>query len=145
MYVLTRPCDAQEDFTTRATTAGKDLMQKQKFQLTQLVYLLMKIEAQWVMLTSGAFPKFLTIVEEMVEANKDRRLELEEARMKLKGAEEWKIEALCRLQESERRARKMKVQLGLFLESEKRSLNLERNTGKEVCHTTFRNFTKNVL
>ncbi|XP_063942975.1 uncharacterized protein LOC135150543 [Daucus carota subsp. sativus] len=35
-----------EDFTTRATTAGKDLMQKQKFQLTQLVYLLMKIEAQ---------------------------------------------------------------------------------------------------
>ena len=46
MYVLTRPCDAQEDFTTRATTAGKDLMQKQKFQLTQLVYLLKKIEAQ---------------------------------------------------------------------------------------------------
>ncbi|KAL1809831.1 hypothetical protein ACET3Z_026821 [Daucus carota] len=211
----------EEDFTTRATTAGKDLMQKQKFQLTQLVYLLKKIEAQVnssqnevsqnisdhqvsmqkyfekairyvstfyqsgqnyeaflvtiqilkatfsrvhnvlgsvegdvdnmmnklatlmcnpmieyvkglkAEITSGTFPKLLTIVEEMVEANKDRRLELEEARMKLKGAEEWKIEALGRLQESEGRARKMKVQLGLLLESEKRSLNLERNTGKE--------------
>ncbi|KAL8117501.1 uncharacterized protein LOC141660340 [Apium graveolens] len=214
----------EEDFTTRATIARKDLVQKQKNQLTQLVYLLRKIETQVnssqnkvsqnigdhqvsmrkyfekamryistfyqsgqnyeaflvtvqilratfsrvhnvlgsvegdvddlmhklatlmcnpmmeyvkgmkAEITSGTLPRLLTVVEEMVEENKDRRLELEEARMKVKGAEEWKIEALSRLEESEARARKMQLQLGLLLESEKRPLNSERNTGQEfIC------------
>lgn len=222
----------QEDFTSRATIAGKDLMQKQKVQLTQLVYLLRKIETQvnssqnnvsqnisdhqvsvqkyfeeairyiytfyqsgqhykaflvtiqilkatfsrvhnvlWSVeadvddlmhklatlmcnpmmeyvrgmkaeITSGTFPRLLTIVDEMVEANKDRRLELEEARMKVKWAEEWKVEALSRLEESEGRVRKMKLQLGLLLESERRSLNLEQNTGQEVCDAKSGSFMK---
>lgn len=201
--------NSQEDYTTKATTAGKELMQKQRLQLTQLVHLLRKIETEVnssqnnifqtisdhqasmhkffqkaityisavyqsgqshdaflvtlkilkatfghvcdvlgsveggvddlmhelaqlmcnpmveyikglkAEITTGTCPRLLAIVEEMGGAIKDGRLELEEARMKARGAEERKVEAVSRLEESEERVRKMQMQIGFFLEAKK--------------------------
>lgn len=70
-------------------------------------------------ITIGTCPRLLAIVEEMGGVIKDGRLELEEARMKVRGAEARKVEALSKLKESEERIRKMKTQLGFFLEAQK--------------------------
>uniref|UniRef100_A0A5B7BBA1 Myb-like domain-containing protein n=1 Tax=Davidia involucrata TaxID=16924 RepID=A0A5B7BBA1_DAVIN len=73
-------------------------------------------------MTSGTCPRLLAIVEEMGGAMRDGRLELEEARKKVRIAEEKKLEALNRLKESEERGRRMKEYLGLFLEAKKGSM-----------------------
>ncbi|KAA8540610.1 hypothetical protein F0562_024471 [Nyssa sinensis] len=72
-------------------------------------------------MTSGTCPQLLAIVEEMGGAMRSGRLELEEARKKVRIEEERKLEALSRLKESEERGRTMKEYLGFFLEGKKGS------------------------
>lgn len=55
----------------------------------------------------GTYSRLLAVVEEMVIALKNGRIELEEARMKVRAAEEGKIEALCKLKEAEETVRRM--------------------------------------
>lgn len=72
-------------------------------------------------MTSGTCPRLLGIVEDMGGAMRNGKMELEEARKKVKVAEERNHEALSRLKESEERTRRMKEYLGLFLESKRGS------------------------
>lgn len=199
----------QEDYTAKATMAGKELIQKQRLQLAELIHLLRQIEGQVnssqnnlsqtisdhqvsihkffqrtityvsaihqssqsngaflitlkllkatydhmravlgsvedgvddlmndlaermcnpmvqyvkglkAEMTTGSCPRLLAMVEEMGGAMRDGRLELEEARKKVRVEEARKIEALSKLKESEENVRKMKEHLGFYLEAKK--------------------------
>ncbi|KAL6996828.1 hypothetical protein U1Q18_006957 [Sarracenia purpurea var. burkii] len=67
-------------------------------------------------MTTGTCPRLLGLVEEMRIEMRNGKLELEEARKKVRVAEERKLEALCRLKELEERIRRME-HLGFFLEA----------------------------
>ncbi|XP_062169851.1 uncharacterized protein LOC133875666 isoform X1 [Alnus glutinosa] len=62
-------------------------------------------------LNNGISVRLLAMVKEMERVIRDGRLELEEARNKVRVAEERKFEALSRLTESEERVKKMKEYL----------------------------------
>ncbi|KAK9278659.1 hypothetical protein L1049_028232 [Liquidambar formosana] len=68
-------------------------------------------------MTTGTCSSLLATVEEMAGVMRDVRLELEDARKKVRIAENRKIEALSRLAESEERVRRMKENLGFLLEA----------------------------
>ena len=58
-------------------------------------------------MTTGTYPRLVAIVEEMGGAMRDGKLQLEEARKKVRVAEERNVEALCRLKKLEERIRRM--------------------------------------
>lgn len=62
-------------------------------------------------MNNGISVRLLAMVKEMERVIRDGRLELEEARNKVRVAEERKFEALSRLTESEERVKKMKEYL----------------------------------
>ncbi|KVH99052.1 hypothetical protein Ccrd_022744 [Cynara cardunculus var. scolymus] len=72
-------------------------------------------------MTIGMCPRLLVALEDMREAAKDGRLELEQTRKKVRVAEERKIEALNMLKESEDRIKNMKQHLGFFTDDKKES------------------------
>lgn len=67
----------------------------------------------------GTCARLMTIMEEVERATGARRLELEEARKRVRIAEEDKMKALCRLKQTEDRVTRMKGCLGLLLEARK--------------------------
>lgn len=88
------------------------------------------VEGLKVEMASGTCPRLLAIVEDMGGAMRNGKTELEEARKKVKVAEERKLEALCRLKESDERTRRMKEHLGYLLEAKKGPM--EHNVPNQV-------------
>ncbi|KAJ9567895.1 hypothetical protein OSB04_003861 [Centaurea solstitialis] len=72
-------------------------------------------------MTSGTFPRVLIALEDMREAARDGRSELEQTRKKLRVAEERETEALNMLKESEEIIKSMKGYLGYFTDDKKES------------------------
>lgn len=62
----------------------------------------------------GACARLLTIVDEMDKTITSGRVELEEARKKIKFSEQGKIQALCKLKETEEKVKRMNEQLRLL-------------------------------
>ncbi|MFQ6619290.1 hypothetical protein Gotur_000629 [Gossypium turneri] len=56
----------------------------------------------------GTCARLLDTVDEMERCMRNGRIELEEARKKVRVAEEGRIKALCKLKETEEKVRKMK-------------------------------------
>ncbi|CAK7336846.1 unnamed protein product [Dovyalis caffra] len=68
---------------------------------------------------NGTCMRLLAMVDEMEKKMKDGRVELEDARKKVRLAEEGKIEAACKLNETIERVRKMKEQLRSLSEAKR--------------------------
>ncbi|CAK7336845.1 unnamed protein product [Dovyalis caffra] len=68
---------------------------------------------------NGTCMRLLAMVDEMEKKMKDVRVELEDARKKVRLAEEGKIEAVCKLNETIERVRKMKEQLSSLPEAKR--------------------------
>ncbi|GKC01259.1 hypothetical protein Tco_0987395 [Tanacetum coccineum] len=64
-------------------------------------------------MTTGTCPRLLGKLENMKKVTRDGRVELEQARKKVRLAEERKLEALSRLKESEENLKKMRQYMGL--------------------------------
>nr|GEW56414.1 hypothetical protein [Tanacetum cinerariifolium] len=64
-------------------------------------------------MTTGTCPRLLGKIEDMKKVMRDGRVELEQARKKVRLAEERKLEALSRLKESEENLKKMRQYMGL--------------------------------
>ncbi|XP_031277270.1 uncharacterized protein LOC116135694, partial [Pistacia vera] len=69
----------------------------------------------------GTCARLLAVVEEMDIAVKKGRIELEEARLRVRVAEEGKIEALCKLKEAEERVRRMSERVRFLPEAKTES------------------------
>ncbi|KAJ0111114.1 hypothetical protein Patl1_01328 [Pistacia atlantica] len=69
----------------------------------------------------GTCARLLAVVEEMDIAVKNGRIELEEARVRVRVAEEGKIEALCKLKEAEERVRRMSERVRFLPEAKTES------------------------
>lgn len=69
----------------------------------------------------GTCARLLAVVEEMEIALKNGRIELEEARLRVRVAEEGKLEALCKLKEAEERVRRMSERVRFLPEAKTES------------------------
>ncbi|XP_057514545.1 uncharacterized protein LOC130796239 isoform X1 [Actinidia eriantha] len=83
-------------------------------------------------MTTGTCPRLVAIVEEMGRAMRDGKLQLGEARKKVRVTEERNVEALCRLKQSEEKIRRMQEYIGFFLEAKKGSM--EHNVPQKVSY-----------
>lgn len=67
----------------------------------------------------GSYARLLAALEEMQAAVEDGKIELEEARKKIREAEEGKSAALCKLKETEEKVRRMKENVRLRPEAKR--------------------------
>ena len=72
-------------------------------------------------MTTGTCPRLVGTLENIRKVTRDGRVELEQARKKVRLAEERKLEALSKLKESEERLKKMRQYMGLSINDKKES------------------------
>ena len=72
-------------------------------------------------MTTGTCPRLVGTLENIRKVTRDGRLELEQARKKVRLSEERKLEALSKLKESEERLKKMRQYMGLSINDKKES------------------------